>query len=76
MVWYVRNVDFKNRSGFSFARFGPSIREIVAGLDKTLPQDLQAARSKRRQDLIDAGVPADLAGELADLDALVSAPES
>jgi glutamate dehydrogenase len=36
---------------------------------------LQAGRSKRRQDLIDAGVPADLAGELADLDALVSAPD-
>jgi glutamate dehydrogenase len=75
MVWYVRNVDFKAGLDSVIARFGPSIREIVAGLDKTLPEDLQAGRSKRRQDLIDAGVPADVAGELADLDALVSAPD-
>ena len=75
MVWYVRNVDFKAGLDSVIARFGPSIREIVAGLDKTLPADLQAGRSKRRQDLIDAGVPADLAGELADLNALISAPD-
>ncbi|MBR1197826.1 NAD-glutamate dehydrogenase [Bradyrhizobium sp. AUGA SZCCT0274] len=75
MVWYVRNVDFKAGLDPVIARFGPSIREIVAGLDKTLPEDLLAGRGKRRQDLIDAGVPADVAGEFADLDALVSAPD-
>ena len=75
MVWYVRNVDFKDGLEAVIARFGPAIREIVAGLDAALPPDLQAARSKRRQDLTDAGVPAGLAGELADLDALVSAPD-
>ncbi|WP_027579850.1 NAD-glutamate dehydrogenase [Bradyrhizobium sp. Ai1a-2] len=75
MLWYVRNVDFKQGLDSVIARFGPSIREIAAGLDKTLPEDVQAGRSKRRQDLIDAGVPADLAGDLADLDALVSAPD-
>ena len=75
MVWYVRNVDFKDGLEAVVARFGPAIREIVAELDTTLPPDLQAARAKRRQDLIDAGVPAGLAGELADLDALVSAPD-
>jgi glutamate dehydrogenase len=36
---------------------------------------LQAGHSKHRQDLIDAGVAAELAGELANLDALVSAPD-
>ncbi|RZN35975.1 NAD-glutamate dehydrogenase [Bradyrhizobium sp. Leo121] len=75
MLWYVRNVDFKSGLDAVIARFGPSIREIAAGLDKTLPDDVQAGRSKRRQDLIDAGVPGELAGELADLDALVSAPD-
>ncbi|MGY3484612.1 glutamate dehydrogenase [Bradyrhizobium sp. USDA 4011] len=75
MVWYVRNVDFKDGLEAVIARFGPAIREIVAGLDTALPPDLQAARAKRRQDLTDAGVPAGLAGELADLDALVSAPD-
>ena len=57
------------------ARFGPGIREISASLDNTLPPDLQAARGKRRQELTDAGVPSGLAGELADLDTLVSAPD-
>ena len=75
MLWYVRNVDFKPGLDPVIARFGPSIREIAAGLDKTLPEDVQAGRSKRRQDLIDAGVPLNLASGLADLDALVSAPD-
>jgi glutamate dehydrogenase len=75
MVWYVRNVDLTVGLDSVIARFGPSIRQIAAGLDRTLPEDLQAGRSKRRQGLIDAGVPADIAGELADLDALVSAPD-
>ncbi|WP_342709462.1 NAD-glutamate dehydrogenase [Bradyrhizobium sp. B124] len=75
MVWYVRNVDFKDGLEAVVARFGPAIRQVVAGLDTALPPDLQAARAKRRQDLTDAGVPAGLAGELADLDALVPAPD-
>jgi len=75
MVWYLRNVDFKDGLEAVIARFGPAIREIVAGLDTALPPDLQAARSKRRQGLTDAGVPIGLAGELADFDALVSAPD-
>ena len=75
VVWYVRNVDFSAGLEAVISRFGPCIREIAAGLDNTLPQDIQAGRSKRRQDLTDGGVPAELAGELADLDTLVSAPD-
>ena len=51
MVWYVRNVDFKAGLEAVISRFGTGIREIAAGLDNALPQDLQAGRSKRRQDL-------------------------
>jgi glutamate dehydrogenase len=75
MLWYVRNVDFKAGLDSVIARFGPSVREIAVGLDRTLPEDVQAGRSKRRQDLIEAGVPASLAAEFADLAALVSAPD-
>jgi glutamate dehydrogenase len=75
MVWYIRNVDFSTGLSAVISRFGPGIHQIAAGLDKALPVDLQAGRSKRRQDLTDAGVPAELAGELADLDTLVSAPD-
>jgi glutamate dehydrogenase len=75
VVWYVRNVDFSAGLEAVISRFGPSIREIAAGLDNALPQDMQAGRSKRRQDLSDGGVPVELAGELADLNVLVSAPD-
>jgi glutamate dehydrogenase len=75
MIWYVRNVDFSAGLEAVISRFGSCIREIAAGLDNNLPQDIQAGRSKRRQDLTDGGVPAELAGELADLDSLVSAPD-
>ena len=75
VVWFVRNVDFNAGLDAVISRFGPSIREIIAGLDETLPEDLQTGRSKRRQDLVDRGVPAELACQLADLDILVSAPD-
>jgi glutamate dehydrogenase len=75
VVWYVRNVDFSAGLEAVVSRFGPCIREIAAGLDNNLPQAMQARRSKRRQDLSDGGVPVELAGELADLDVLVSAPD-
>jgi len=75
MVWYVRNVDFKDGLEAVIGRFGPGVREIAVSLDTTLPPDLHAARGKRRQELTDAGVPAGLAGELADLDALIAAPD-
>jgi glutamate dehydrogenase len=75
MVWYVRNVDFGAGLEAVISRFGPSIRVIAAGLDNNLPEDMQAGRSKRRQDLIDGRVPPELAGELADLDLLLSAPD-
>jgi len=41
MVWYVRNVDFKDGLEAVIARFGPAIREIVAGLDAALPPDIK-----------------------------------
>ncbi|MGQ0681924.1 NAD-glutamate dehydrogenase [Bradyrhizobium sp.] len=75
MVWYVRNVDFSVGLDAVISRFGPSIREIAAGLDNALPPDMQAGRNKRRQELIEAGLPTELAGEFADLNTLLSAPD-
>jgi glutamate dehydrogenase len=75
MIWYVRNVDLSAGLDAVISRFGSGICEIAAGLDNNLPEAMQAGRSKRRQDLIDGGAPADLAGKLSDLEALVSAPD-
>jgi glutamate dehydrogenase len=63
MIWYVRNVDLSAGLDAVIARFASGIREIAARLDNNLPADMQAGRSKRRQDLIDGGVLAELAGE-------------
>jgi glutamate dehydrogenase len=54
-LWYVRNVDFGAGLEAVISRFGPCNREIAAGLDNNLPQNLQVRRSKRRQDLTDSG---------------------
>ncbi|CAM5776069.1 NAD-glutamate dehydrogenase [Labrys miyagiensis] len=75
VVWYVRNVDFGPGLEAVISRFANGIGEIAAGLDSSLPPDMQAARAKRRQELADGKVPQELAGKLADLDALVSAPD-
>jgi glutamate dehydrogenase len=75
MVWFVRNVDFSAGLDAVISRFRPGISQVAAGLDETLPEHLLVARATRRQDLIDANLPVELAGELADLDALVSAPD-
>ena len=75
MVWFVRNVDFSAGLETIVARFKPGLRGIAAELDRALPEDSQTIRGRRRQDLIDAGVPADVAVEFADLDVLVAAPD-
>jgi glutamate dehydrogenase len=75
MVWYARNVDFSAGLNAVISRYGSGVREIAAALDNNLPDDMQAGRGKRRQELVSGGVPAEFAGELADLDALVSAPD-
>ena len=74
MVWYVRNVDFKAGLDSVDRALRPEHREIVAGLTTPFRRTCRPGAAAT-QDLIDAGVPADLAGELADLDALVSAPD-
>ncbi|WP_407159444.1 NAD-glutamate dehydrogenase [Bradyrhizobium sp. STM 3557] len=75
IVWYVRNVDFSAGLNAVISRYGSGIREIAAALDDDLPEEMRAQRNRRRQDLVDGAVPAELAGELADLDVLVFGPD-
>ncbi|QEN88331.1 NAD-glutamate dehydrogenase [Labrys sp. KNU-23] len=75
VVWFVRNVDFTPGLEAVIARFGAGVYEIAVGLDATLPEAMQAARVKRARELVEGGVPEDLAGRMANLDPLVSAPD-
>ncbi|MDQ0396341.1 NAD-glutamate dehydrogenase [Labrys monachus] len=75
VVWYVRNVDFSVGLEAVISRFRTGIDEIAGSLDTALSPDMQAARTRRRQELVEGGVPAALAARLADLDALGSAPD-
>src|SRR5204862_1300765 len=44
-------------------------------LSQELAQDMGAARTARRQELVAANVPAELAGRIADLRVLIAAPD-
>jgi glutamate dehydrogenase len=75
VVWYIRNIDFAPGLEFVISRFSAGIGEVEACLVTTLPSDMQTARNRRRQELVDGGVPEELAARLADLNALVRAPD-
>jgi glutamate dehydrogenase len=75
VVWFVRNVDISAGLDAIVSRFRGGIGQIAAALDAALPADAAAARAKVRQDLEAAGVPAETALRLADLDVLAAAPD-
>ena len=74
-VWFIRNVDLTKGLEATISRFSAAVGEIALGLDTVLTEDMQAARSQRRQALIDGGLPVDLAGQHADLETLAVAPD-
>jgi glutamate dehydrogenase len=57
------------------AHYCDGIAAVTAALDSALSPDIITARAVRRQDLVAAGVPDDLAGRIADLRALIAAPD-
>ncbi len=75
IVWFLRNVDLSKGLAEVVAHYRAGIAAVTAALDKALSQDFQAARAARRQELVGAGVPAALAGRIADLRAITAAPD-
>jgi glutamate dehydrogenase len=75
IVWFLRNADFSGGLAGVVSHYREGIAAVGAALDGVLSPDLSAARTARRQELIAANVPAALAGEIADLRALLPASD-
>ena len=75
VVWFIRNVDLSKGLADVVAHHRAGIEAVAASLDTALPPDAAAARAARTAELQGAGVPDPLAGVLASLDHLATAPD-
>ena len=74
--WTLANVDLTAPMETLVARFRTSTDAMVAGLDRTLPQDAQERLLARREELETAGIPEEDAARLALIPVLYGAPDS
>ncbi|MDK9695160.1 MAG: NAD-glutamate dehydrogenase [Siculibacillus sp.] len=74
-VWFLRNVSFRDGVGAVIERFGKAVATLEPELEALLPPTSEAAVEAERVRLVEAGVPADLAGRLAHLDVVVEIPD-
>jgi glutamate dehydrogenase len=75
VIWFLRNIDFSKGLAEVVAHYRAGIAALAGALGQTLSQDQRAARNARRAQLFAAKVPDDLANQIADLRALVAAPD-
>ena len=75
IVWFLRNVDLSKGLADVVAHYRDGIAAVTAALDGALSLDFRDARAARRQELVAAGVPDELAGRIADLRPLTAAPD-
>ena len=76
IVWFVRNVDISKGLADVVEHYRAGIEAVAAALGDVLPPDAQAARAARAAELVNAGVPLELAQRLANLSALAMAPDA
>jgi glutamate dehydrogenase len=74
-IWFIRNVDLGEGLDAVIGRFRAGIAQTAGALGQALGEDMAAARARRLQSLVSAGVPEETAQRLADLDALSAAPD-
>jgi glutamate dehydrogenase len=75
IVWFLRNVDLTKGLADVVAHYRDGIAAVAAALDGALAQDGLSARAARRHELVQAGVPDELAARIADLGPLTAAPD-
>jgi glutamate dehydrogenase len=75
LVWFLRNVDFKQGLDKIITHYRDGIGQVRAALADALSKDVAAARDRRETELIKAGAAAELARTLADLPILKAAPD-
>jgi glutamate dehydrogenase len=75
IIWFLRNVDLTKGLADVVTHYHEGIAVVAGALDGALAPDSRDARAARRHELVEAGAPDDLAGRVADLRALMAAPD-
>jgi glutamate dehydrogenase len=75
LVWFLRNVDLSQGLAAIVTRFRDGIAAVEQALDIALTPQASAARAARQAALLQQGVPEGLARRMADLPALLAAPD-
>ncbi len=75
IVWFLRNVDPSKGLAAIVEHYRDGIAAVEAALDNALSEDSLSARAAHKAKLVATGVPAELAGHLANLPSLTAAPD-
>jgi glutamate dehydrogenase len=75
IIWFLRNADLSKGLADVVVHYREGIAAVAAALDGALSADAASARDARRQELREAGVPNELAGQIANLGPLTAAPD-
>jgi glutamate dehydrogenase len=75
VVWFLRNVDLSNGLATIVEHYRDGIAEVEKALERVLSTDAAAGCAVRLATMVQAGVPAALAGRIASLPVLMSAPD-
>jgi glutamate dehydrogenase len=75
LVWFLRNVDLAQGLDAIVTHYRDGIAAVDAALDHAVAEDASTARAARQAELKASGVPDELAQRIANLPALVHAPD-
>jgi glutamate dehydrogenase len=75
IIWSLRNVDLSKGLAEVVEHYRDGIAAVAAALDGALSEDSLGARAAHKAKLVEAGVPEELAGHLANLPSLTAAPD-
>jgi glutamate dehydrogenase len=75
IIWFLRNADLSKGLAEVVAHYRDGIAAVEAALDGALSEESLTARAARKAKLVEAGVPEELAGRLANLPSLTAAPD-
>jgi glutamate dehydrogenase len=75
IIWFLRNADLSKGLADLVTHYRDGIGAVTTALDGALSPDIRDARAARKKELAEAGVPEELAGQIANLRALAAAPD-
>jgi glutamate dehydrogenase len=75
IIWFLRNADLARGLSDVVTHYREGIAAVEAALDVALSENAQRARTARRQELAQSGVPDELAAHIANLGPLAAAPD-